>query len=1009
MTATRLPDSAEPASGGRFGHVAWPSFLFAFGFLLASYPARNTDIWGHLAAGRDAGAELRGGSSFTLLYDVLAYWGYALGGGFLLVFGKAVAMGLLGVVLYQTAKSHSMRALPAAVVGLVLLSLSLRANLQPQSAGYLLLGLLLLCLDRHHGEPTRFGGWLLFGLFLAWVNLDRGFVYGLAVFALVWLGWFLDGERAAGRWRWLIPALVAGACLLNPAHLYTTLSDPVRRGEFPVPVELQMKAGQTAELRRSPASLAYVRSVSDSPAALAYYPLLALSVLGFAWNRRGFRWERFLPSLLLALLSLASDRAIPIFAIVAGPMAARNLGEALAAARTRSASGTEPTGRRRPLGAFQVLLAGLFMVAAWPGWLQRPPYEPRRWAFDLPASPAAAAEYLRSERTPGSGNEEGRTLHLNAESQTAFRWFGPDDPGLTDPKLAAELLAGRPAEAERRAAGITRIVVYHPALENSRPALNALLRDRYRWPLLYVGGDVAVFGWRDPNRSDDPFTDRAIDLTQIWNPRLEADRAPVPLDGPPLVISTWRETIRDAFTKPRVVPSRNREEAALLMLMADVSQQWIPQVNALSWDFELSAGLVGGAAGVGNPLLSTASTAFRFQYLAPPVPESGPSPLSQTIENQFEYARASKDDFLTGALSAAVRAGRRAVAEDPNDPRAHLALGEACLDLMWHSRERVWSADFKNLRDLRQAQAAAALRRAVEASAKPSPKAHQLLALMYRRMGYLDLGLEHLDEARKAEKVAAPRAKPGPDAERDHERLRDQVKQRRDRFDQESAGLRVADQADLAGRLGLPGLALALLLKSDIAAFGAAGLKQQLDLMVRTGQARLVVEWTSPDQQDAVGLRSYHWLRAQAFAGLGDYNSADRELVEIGGGPDDVIPNTALLISSTATLVSKNVLGEAPHGSGLPDAVGRAFARAEAVNELRAIESQLRNLAEIGMLRGVLALEVGDGATARRQASAVLFFAPVRAGGVEPPMRAMGRGLLDRTRPPDKPGVPRRK
>ena len=91
--------------------------------------------------------------------------------------------------------------------------------------------------------------------------------------------------------------------------------------------------------------------------------------------------------------------------------------------------------------------------------------------------------------------------------------------------------------------------------------------------------------------------------------------------------------------------------------------------------------------------------------------------------------------------------------------------------------------------------------------------------------------------------------------------------------------------------------------------------------MVRTGRAREVIEWTSPEQLDAAGRRSYHWWRAQAFAGWGDYGSADAELVEIGGGPLDVIPDPELLATSVANIVGNDVLGEAPRGFGLPEII----------------------------------------------------------------------------------------
>ena len=994
-----VSDAAEPPASWA-SRLVWPVFLGAFGFLLTSYPARNIDIWGHLVAGRDAASGVGLGASFTLLFDGLMAAGYAVGGGGLLVFGKAAAMGLLGVLLYETARSYSFRVLPAVVVGLALMAVSLRANLQPQAVTYLLLGATTFWLTRHRGLPAWPSCWPLLVLFFAWANLDRGFVYGLATVALVWLGRFVDATRAAPtspatpRPSLLrlggVLAVLCGVCLLNPAS---------RSGEFPLPVELQWLTTRNAsELLRSPMSVAYVRSVTDNPAALAYYPLLALSVVGFALNRGGFRWERFLPSLVLGLLSVAADRAVPVFAVVAGPMAALNLAESLARSSGFAPGTARSPWRRRLATPFPFLVAGLFLVAAWPGWLQRPPYEPRRWAFDLPTAPAAAAEYLRGVGTP-DGSPPNRTLHLSAESRTAFRWASPEDDGRYDPNLAAALLDGKPVDAEMRAGGFTRVAVYHANPEQVRPALNVLLRDRYRWPLLYVGGSAAVFGWRDPAGTGEPVLGRDIDLVDLWNPGLERGRTPVPFDGPGAAVPNWKQAIRGTFTRPRVVHSQNRDEAVLLTTMAEVSQQWVPQINGLSWYFEQTAGLVGGAGASMNPLLAAADAALRVNYVAPVVPENGrPAALAQTVGRQFDFALAAKDDYFGGALAAAVRAGRRAAAEQSDDPRASVELGQAYLTLLFDSRERIWTSEFKQLRELRQAQAATALNRAVRLGKTPLPKAHRLLSLMYRRIGYLDLCLDHLTAARTAERASSPGAKPDADADKDYDGLREHVRKQREQFDKEAPGLRVADRATLAGQLNLHGHALDLLLKSDISAFGAAGLKQQLELMIRTGRADQVVEWTTPEQGDAVGPRSYHWLRAQAYAGLGDYTSADLELVEIGGGAADLIPDPELYVSTTATIVAKRVLGETTLGAGFPDAVARALARTQADQDLRTIDVRLKNLSEVSLLRAVLALEVGDVPAARRLAETAQFFSTVRPDGSALPLRVIGQSLLDRTR-----------
>ena len=961
----------------------WPLFLFGFGFLLASFPARNADTWGHLANGRQIWGHFDFSGTVSPLFNAIVYATHFLGGEFLAVFVKAIVVGLLGLILYRATRASVFGVLPVMVVGLILLAISLRVNLQPQVATYILLGSTVLAFQSKGSIPTSGRGWILFGLFaLAWVNLDRGFVYGLVLIASIIIGNRLDGSRVVGFGKGLLGAIaiLTAACFLNPSHW---------SGDISPPVELRWVTtrGAGAELR-SPMTLEYFRSIRESPAALAYYPLLLSVALGFVWNRPGFRWARFLPSALFAGLSIASDRAIPLFAVVAGPFAALNLSEAWVRQRRQEGAGVPR--RRWLIASLQITVAAAFLLAAWPGWLQRAPYEPRRWAFDLPTSPAAAADYLRTERA--TSVPDGRTLHVTAESRMAFRWHCPEDDGEYEPRLVSNLVEGRNVEAGLKAGRFDRIVVYHSDLEQTRPALNALLRDRYRWPLLYLRGGVAIFGRRDAG-----IEDRGNDLSKDWIPSMEASREAVPGRAPEFPVPTWQDTIRDTFTRPRSIHSQHREEAVLLILMAEVSQFWIPQVNGIAWSFEHVASLVGGASSL-HPLHAATGTAVRFNYAFPPMTDSGPpAHFYLTANRQFEYAQASRDDFLPGTLPLAMRAARRALSEDSGDSVAWLVLGEAYLKLLFDSRERVWNREFRLLRELRQAQAATALYRAIETSPVPSAKAHTLASLMFRRIGYFDLALQHLEASRRADR----RNPSDPATEKDYERLRDDVNLQRERFDKESSGLRLVDQARLADELKLPGLALELLMKSDISAFGITGSKHQLELMVRTGRARQVIEWTSSEQRDAVGFRNYHGWRAQAFAGLGDYDSADAELVEIGGGPNDVKPDAELLVSTIATIVSKNVLGEAPKNRGLVDAVGRMFARIEAVNELRATEARLTLLGEVSGLRGALALEAGDRRAARRHGAAVLVFVPQRPSGLILPLRDLGQSLVDRGMPPD--------
>src|SRR5258708_34221442 len=112
-----------------------------------------------------------------------------------------------------------------------------------------------------------------------------------------------------------------------------------------------------------------------------------MALLSFVLNRARWTWQRVLPWLGLALLSVFQVRAVPFFAIVAGPVLARDLQESLAR-RFAAAEGQSLIWRRRVLAwqALTIVFVLVLSVCAWPGWLQGAPYEPRRWAVEIPAS-----------------------------------------------------------------------------------------------------------------------------------------------------------------------------------------------------------------------------------------------------------------------------------------------------------------------------------------------------------------------------------------------------------------------------------------------------------------------------------------------------------------------------------------------------------------------------------------------------------------------------------------------
>jgi hypothetical protein len=118
-------------------------------------------------------------------------------------------------------------------------------------------------------------------------------------------------------------------------------------------------------------------------------------------------------------------------------------------------------------------LAGLaavgLLVCAWPGWLQAPPYEPRRWDVEVHPSLERGAATTRRWRQEGKLRAEGRGLYLSPAVTHAFAWFCPEEPGVRDDRLTKEIFFSRvPPEdwaARLRARGIDHVIVYDPDQE----------------------------------------------------------------------------------------------------------------------------------------------------------------------------------------------------------------------------------------------------------------------------------------------------------------------------------------------------------------------------------------------------------------------------------------------------------------------------------------------------------------------------------------------------------------
>jgi hypothetical protein len=973
----------------------WTLLVAALAFLLASAAATNSDLWMHLARGRllahgdyarATDPQLIPGlpPSHSWLYDLVCYGVYSTVGELGLMIGKALFVAVFAVVLLRFSRASGAWWVAALGTALALLVMGIRLPLRPVTVSYLFMTLALGFVGYRDTLSAKGGSLLrslapLLVLFVVWANVDSWFLLGLGTVALVWLGEILDAAFGApeqhGSWpallarRGLCLALLAAVCLLNPALL----------DAFTLPAELT--AGHTAssalsavKVVTSPFQTAYVFNLGLTPAGLAYFPLLGLSLLSFALVLPRWSWRRFLPWLGLALLSAAQLSTVPFFAVAAGPVLAWNIQDYLQR-RSEAARRRAPAWHRESvLGpALTGMLLVVLVVCAWPGWLQSPPFEPRRWAIETPPSLPRGAETVRDWLQRGQLPPQARGLHLSAESAYAFAWFCPEANGVHDDRLASALHGDRDAaigfDKRMRADGISYVIVHDPDRYRFFAGMQNLLANPQRWPLLHMQGYLAIFGWRDPaaGAASDPFEHLELDLNRLAFHPDESERDhEAPSDQEPQPRRWW-----EAFWK--AVPPRPlaQEEATLHLLHADALLPSASRRHQEAWQTCQLTGLAGAAAGwSGTPGLFDACVRATFLEPAPlDLSRYGAMPvLDQMAHAALVRFVQQRDDTSPALLYLALRATRRGLAVNPNNAQAYLVLGETYLRLLHHTRERAWAEQLPELRQLRQSQAAAALNQAV--LLKPDfAQAHFSLSKLYGEMRCLDLTVEHLHTYLKLIEETGDSGGVGAEQlaaylkELDH--LARELDRREHKFVVETTGRKVGDRAARAWQDGLAAKARDLLLESNIAAFGSEGMKLELELLLRTGRAREVRDWSAEADPNAL-LRqpfAYHMLRTCAHAALGDYAAAREECKELSREMTEIrlaSGETISLRTTMALLIGKRILKDQSRGTSVPDLLIQTADRFVFQQGIMERAQALRREADLKVLQGLLALEEGD-------------------------------------------------
>ena len=979
--------------------------VLAFAGLVASFAARNSDVWRHLAAGRllaqlnyqfgnDPFAYTTQGvywANHSWLFDLLAYLGYRTLGGAALVGLKAILIvGLAGLMLnLARPREGDGRFFWAAglCVLLALLAMSPRLQLEPMTISIVLLGACLLLLNR--------GGraWYALPAVIAlWVNLDDWFILGPLVVVLFALGQYLERPSADLRRMpiWLI-VVCLGTCLLNPhgieaLTLPAELSPAVWRSEF-------RHDPRFAELFASPWHRGDLgRAGGYNLAAWAFFVLLAVSVVSFVVNAAALRSWRLLVIAPVAGLAAWQIRLVPFFAVVAGPIAALNLRDAWEA----RARGLRTSPLVTYLPCLLVGLAGVALVAlTWPGWLNGFHRHQQPLAWDVPADPSLkrAAQTLAQWRQNGTLPADTRVFAQHPDLAHYSAWFAPGERQFLDSRLplftrvaadferVAQSLdpslpgvsdgAGPPRwPATLRDQRIVCAMLYDPDAAHRASSLRQLVTGGGRWGLLRVEGHAVILGWRDaPERVAVP---RFLAGDEAFKGAGKSGLIPeAPSQGPSLNRPfPWWHAYLDR-------PGGTSCEAGAAGVYAQL------------YDYSAMAQL----GFQRNLVLARFATGLVGAVAHP----SGPAEALTQMTMRLKLDGLFAGDLMERSAAfplLAIRSARAAVAAHPDDADAWVSLAHAYLLMKNTTSESLNFAFLSPLLELRRMQAAAALMQAV--NLKPNlPWVHDSLARLFAEMQFFDLALRHRELQVRQLRAAGPA--PGEDAhlfadrvdriQQDVDSMRTVVQENENRFVVQTQAM-AGDPLGRARRaldLALAGKALEeVLLRSHPDLYGTEGLNLLARLLLLTGRA-----WQAKDLLQNPDLRSrpeamgdimlpgganwayrfpaYDWYDLGMSAATGDYDRAAaalarlREQMKQAGETIErqVAPELARRVTAEVGL------GAAP--SMLPPRLFARMRRDESAGLLVSTQFLVVERADLHVLDGMLRLERGQPGAAREQ------------------------------------------
>lgn len=891
-------------------------FWDAFGLLLCVvlalaatlFPARNSDLFFHLAAGRQL---LEGTYNFQIdpflytadqplvnhswLYAAILYSIHQLPAGpEILVVIKAILAALTICLIASCSKAKAgTMTLGVFTLGLAAIGIGGRWLLQPFVVSSFLLALTLFLIERIlRNETTKslpFWSWFVLpGICLFWVNLDAWFFLGPLLITVVL------GNRS-------IPLALACwvACLANPWGW----------NAFQLPLNLcgfQEAYAPYKELFKAwfaPFGAYYLQtSIGGSLTGLAFLPIaligLALVLInpGYFANRKTWVFIFFLA------MGLYTTRTLPFFCIVGAWYVLTTFKPV---EMTKEIDGNRLILPKLGLVIFLILAIGGGLT----GWIHSRPREERMLGLGIIPDPSLKemAVWVDKQKKSGNWTKDREVFHLSVDFSNYLAWFAPGTKGFIDHRLKLskkassdyltchDALVPRLLNSENAKLDssdwkeiferwkVSYLLLQVARTEEMDALLGLLTQNRELWDVIRVDGTCTALHLLGKSSGDVPKAEDPKELAFGKGAQKIADST-----WDPNANISWIKALlpESARSGPKVNEGHLRQmQFESIALMAP--RHWfLAQIGSMCLNSALPQCATNPATW--NAFLGT-GTGFS---------PNSPGELLQRIWNQ------SSDMADPAYLWLSVRALRESLLENPNDARAWLRLGSAYGLMNQKTVERSHFHLGTPMYQIRRFQAIHCLSKAAVLAQDDNvlQTASQLLAQTYGEQ-FMDRTLHHMREYRRIIGKTAP-INFSKQYEESLKRidgnlamLEKEVNQRLDRYENQSKRIETARQgasalekAQVALQMGLLSTAFEQIESAEAREQanldGSGRVARDTDLfrieiLLHLGMADNASLLVNEDMKTRFGINpslmisNYNWYQTLVAASQGKYTIAD--------------------------------------------------------------------------------------------------------------------------------------